>query len=354
MPLWYKGIIEEHSAVRNCAGLFDVSHMGRFLIEGREATNFLEYILPTNVAKVKTGRAFYSVLCNENGGIIDDTVTNKISNEKYMMVVNASNRDKDFSWLENHSRKFSIDLEDQSDEIALIAFQGPLVASLLQKICSVDLNAIKRFGLAYCQVKGKESLISRTGYTGEDGFEIAVLDTPLEDPTKAEEIWSKLLDLGREKGAMACGLGARDLLRLEAGMCLYGQDIDETTSPIEASLSNIIDLKKEVQFLGRTVIEGKVRNSTERKRVCFIMDQGGIPRHGYDIVFGGNKVGVVTSGSYSPLLKKGIGMAYVIAIRSDMGQTLSVRLKSSDRRASIVKTPFYDTSKYGYSRLTSV
>ncbi len=350
MPIWYRGIIEEHRAVRTTAGLFDVSHMGRFSIEGKDSTQYLNNILPTDLSKVKTGRAFYSTLCNEDGGILDDTVTNKISERKYLMVVNASNRAKDFEWLENHINDFSVELKNESDSTALIALQGPLATPLLQKTINVDLSEIRRFGISFCRIDGENCLVSRTGYTGEDGYEIVVIESPLDSPARAEKIWAKLLGLGREKEIMPCGLGARDLLRLEAGMCLYDQDIDEKTTPIEAALDRIVSLEKASLYPGRAKIEEQIRKGTERRRVAFLMDQDGIPRHGYDVFLGSGKIGDVTSGSFSPLLKKGIGMAYVPRSRSEIGQRLSVKIRDTERPAVVVKTPFYDTSKYGYSR----
>ncbi|MDH2899599.1 MAG: glycine cleavage system aminomethyltransferase GcvT [archaeon] len=349
MPLWYRGIIEEHNAVRNAAGLFDVSHMGRFSIKGNESTSFLNHVLPSDAKKVKENRAFYSTICNEKGGIIDDTVTNKLSENEYLMVVNAGNREKDWNWLEKHAEKFSVEMADLSDSIALIAFQGPLSLSLLQKSCDIDLSSLKRFGLAYCNLSETRCLISRTGYTGEDGFEIAVLDCPLYDPEKALKIWNNILEIGKDRGVLPCGLGARDSLRLEAGMCLYGNDIDDTTTPVEADLEFIISTEKNETYLGEKVIRSQLKNGTIRTRIAFSM-QSGIPRHGFDIKLAGSKVGTVTSGTFSPIVKKGIGMGYVPPELSENGRTVSVQIRSAEQPANIVSTPFYDQTKYGYKR----
>ena len=351
MPLWYRGIIEEHHAVRNAAGLFDVSHMGRYSIKGKDAASFLNYILPSDALKVKERRAFYSTLCNENGGIVDDTVTNKIGETDYLMVVNAGNREKDWNWLLAHSERFSVEICDFSNDIALIAFQGPLAQTLMQKLCDLELSQMKRFGLAYCNVSGIRCLVSRTGYTGEDGFELAVLDTPLGDPKKALKIWNDILDLGKEKGVLPCGLGARDSLRLEAGMCLYGNDLDDTTTPVEADLGFILTKENSDEYIGRKVIWSQLKNGTKRKRIAFSMKSGGIPRHGYEIKLAGSKIGTVTSGSFSPTIKNGIGMAYVPPEVSEKGRTISVQIRASEQPALIVGTPFYDTSKYGYKRV---
>jgi aminomethyltransferase len=350
MPVWYRGIIEEHVAVRVAAGLFDVSHMGRFSIKGGDSTAFLNHVLPSDAGKVKPAKAFYSTILNSQGGIVDDTVTNKLDDSDYLMVVNAGNRKKDWDWLQDHAQNFSVKLSDLSNEIALIAFQGPLTETLLQQLTDTDLSTIKRFGIAYCNILGKKCLLSRTGYTGEDGFEIAVMDTPIEDPANALSIWNKLLDLGKRTGVLPCGLGARDSLRLEAGMCLYGNDIDDTTTPVEADLAYVINMDKQEKYEGRDIIESQLKAGTKRKRIAFSMQSGGIPRHGYDLRFSGTKIGTVTSGTFSPTVKKGIGMGYVSPELSEKGETISVQVRSNEFAASVVSTPFYDTNLYGYKR----
>lgn len=352
MPLWYGGIIEEHNAVRNSAGLFDVSHMGRFLVKGEAASKFLNFVFPSDVAKFKAGRAFYSTLCNDAGGIIDDTITNKISENEYMVIVNASNRDKDLEWLREHMDNYSVEVDDISDSSALIAFQGPLALELLQNFCDVKLDSVKRSHFVFGCVGQEKCLVSRTGYTGEDGFEVVVFDTPVSDPKKAMKIWDMLLESGKGKGVLPCGLGARDLLRLEAGMCLHGQDIDDTTTPIEASLDVVVNLSKADSFIGRNPIEKQMLEGVTRKRVAFSMSQSGIPRHGYELRFAGKKVGAVTSGSFSPLTRKGIGMGYVPPALSGIGSTFGVDIRGSERMAEVVPVPFYDTTKYGYKRQT--
>lgn len=350
MPLWYSSIIEEHNAVRNSAGLFDVSHMGRFLIRGKDATAFLNHVLPSDAGRFKPNRAFYSTICNERGGIIDDAVTNKFSETDYTMVVNAANREKDMRWLNREIGTFSAVISDDSENSALMAFQGPLSPSLMQKITDIDLNSIRRFALARCNVGGVNCILSRTGYTGEDGFEITVLDTPVDDPKNAEMVWNRLLELGREGGALPCGLGARDSLRLEAGMCLYGNDIDDTTTPVEASLESVVSTDKPAEYVGKEIIESQLKGGTLRKRVAFSMLSGGIPRHGHEIKLAGSRVGTVTSGSFSPTAKKGIGMGYVPTPISEVGRMFSIQIRNEEQSASVVSTPFYDTTKYGYKR----
>ncbi len=350
MPLWYRGIIEEHNAVRNAAGLFDVSHMGRFSIKGGDATKSLNFVLPTDASRVKIGRAFYSTICNDQGGIIDDTVTCKLADSDYLTVVNASNREKDYNWLQAHLKDYSVELSDESENSALIAFQGPLAQSLLQTVADIELSRIRRFAFTRCKVSNSDCLVSRTGYTGEDGFEITVLDCPVDDPQKALGIWNRLLGLGSDKGVLPCGLGARDSLRLEAGMCLYGNDIDETTTPIEAALENIVSLEKSEDFVGRATIETQMKKGVSKKRIAFSMQSGGIPRHGHEINLSGQKIGVVTSGTFSPTSKNGIGMGYVPPEWSGLGQNLMIQIRAAEQVATVASTPFYDTSMFGYKR----
>lgn len=348
MPLWYSSISEEHLAVRNSAGLFDVSHMGRFMIRGSGASEFLSNLLSTNCNKIQYGRCFYSVICNEEGGIIDDVITSKFSSSQFYVVVNASNRAKDFDWLRRLSSSYDVALEDLSDATALIAFQGPLAASLLQQAAEQKVSELKRFSFTKAVVFGQECLVSRTGYTGEDGYEITLFDSPINDATKALKIWNGALDIGKNKGVVPCGLGARDTLRLEAGLCLYGQDIDESTSPLEASLDSVIDFDRE--FIGRKNLEMQKKSGLQRKRVAFVMLDAGIPRHSCEVRYAGVPVGTVTSGSYSPLLKKGIGMAYVPPNLSSVGQKLSIMIRGSDKTSEVSSVPLYDTCLYGYKR----
>ena len=349
MPLWYSSLSEEHMAVLNAAGLFDVSHMGRIMIRGRVASDFVSHLLPTNCNKIQFGRCFYSVNCSEQGGIIDDVVTSKFSPSQFYMVVNAGNRAKDFAWLQGVSSSYDVSLEDVSDASALIAFQGPLATSLLQQAAENNISNLKRFSFARAIVFGLECIVSRTGYTGEDGYEITVLDSPISDSTKVLKIWNGLLALGKTKGVLPCGLGARDTLRLEAGLCLYGQDIDEDTSPLEASLDNVIDFDNR-DFIGKKTLEMQRESGFERKRIAFAMLDPGIPRHSFEVKSAGVPVGKVTSGSYSPLLKKGIGMAYVPPNLSLVGQKLSIVIRGSDKISEVSSLPFYDTSRYGYKR----
>ena len=351
MPLWYSGIVDEHMAVRNTAGLFDVSHMGRVSIRGHEASDFLESLLPTSCMKIRDGRAFYSNMCNESGGIIDDVIVNRFSSDEYLMVINAGNREKDLSWIRNISQDYDVSLDDISDITALFALQGPLASHILQKLTEASLSELKRFSFVSSNVNGTHCLISRTGYTGEDGFELIIYDATNANNEKAANVWDQLLNHGRENGLLPCGLGARDSLRLEAGMCLYGQDIDETTSPIEASLEGIVDLNGR-KFVGSEALQSQQKKGVSRKRVAFSLIDSGIPRHGYDVFFSDKPAGKVTSGTFSPLLKKGIGMAYVPTPISSIGHKLGIKIHQAEKIAEVVGIPFYDTSRYGYKRKT--
>jgi aminomethyltransferase len=348
MPLWYRGIVEEHMAVRNSAGLFDVSHMGRVWITGIDATNFLSHLLPTNPAKIKDGRAFYSTICNESGGIVDDVITNRFASDRYLMIINAGNRAKDLSWLKSQSSSFDVSIDEISNNSALVALQGPFASQILQELTSIDLSTVRRFAFTEGKVAQENCLISRTGYTGEDGFEITIFDSPVDNPDRALKIWNEILSVGKDRGLLPCGLGARDSLRLEAGMCLYGQDIDEKTTPVEAALEFVLDDSHD--YVGKATIAGQQKAGTERKRVCFLMVDSAIPRHGFQVTFSSTDVGTVTSGSFSPVLKKGIGMAYVKSPLSEVGQAMTIDVRGSVKAARVTSAPFYDVSQYGFKR----
>lgn len=290
MPLQYKGIIQEHLAVRNNVGIFDVSHMGEIEIKGKDAYNFLQYLITNNLDKIGPGRAIYTHMCYENGGIVDDLIVYMFSKEHFILVVNASNIEKDFNWM----RKYSADIKDISSDIALISLQGPRACGVLVRLGGLgeSLSDLKRF---YFQKFG-DIIVSRTGYTGEDGFELFI------DWNKGEWLWDELMKFKPEP----VGLGARDTLRLEKGYPLYGNDIDETTTPIEAGLMWVVDLKKD--FIGR---EALLKHKSQRRLVRLEMKDQGIPRQGCAILYEGKKVGNITSGTYSPSLGKGIAMGYV-------------------------------------------
>lgn len=350
MPLQYKGMTPEHLAVRNNVGIFDISHMGRSIITGPDSERFLNHVITNDVSVLSPLSAQYSVMCNKKGGIIDDFVVYCLENEKFMMVSNASNREGDYDWLVRNGEGFDVKIEDVSDNVAMFAVQGPNAERTLQKISTADLSETERFKCAHLRLADTEVTISRTGYTGEDGFEIFVWDSSLERPDNAVELWKKILEVGKTFGIESCGLGARDTLRLEAGLCLYGNDIDDTTTPLEARLGFVVKFKKE-SFIGKDVLLKQKSEGIKRKRVGILMEERRIPRPGVGIYDDqGKEIGHVTSGTFSPLLRCGIGMAYVSTSHAVKGSTVNVKIRDTMAEGRIVSFPLYDTEKYGYKR----
>jgi len=349
MPIWYKGIIPEHMAVRNSVGIFDITHMGRTLITGAESEAFLNYVTTNDVAALTPLSAHYSNMCNEQGGIKDDFVLSRLEKEKFLIVYNAANRAEDYEWLVENSKRFNVRVEDVSDNIAMFAVQGPNAQKTLQKIADSDLSKIERFKCGWTKLAGLEGFVSRTGYTGEDGFEVFVWNTPLANPVDAVKVWNAILEAGKEFGIEPCGLGARDTLRLEAGMCLYGNDIDETTTPLEAGLGFVVKLKKEV-FIGKEALTKQKTEGIKRKRIGLMMLGKDIPRPQHEVWKNGEKIGNVTSGTFSPLLERGIAMAYAPVEHAVEGNKVEVKVRDKFAEAQVVKFPFYDTTKYGYAR----
>jgi len=349
MPLWYKDIRPEHLAVRNSVGIFDVTHMGRSLIVGSDVEKFLNYLITNNVTNLSPLTAQYSVMCNEEGGIKDDFVIAKLERDKFLMTYNAANREKDYDWLVQNATRFNVNVQDVSDDIALFAVQGPKAEKTLQKISSEDLSHIERFRCGWTRLNGVNSFVSRTGYTGEDGFEVYVWDTPLARPGNAVKVWNALLQAGEEFGIEPCGLGARDTLRLEAGMCLYGNDIDEDTTPIEALLGFVVKFEKG-DFIGKNALLKLKGEGARRKRIGFRMLEPGIPRQHYEIIKDNIKIGTVTSGTFSPLLEYGIAMAYVASDNANAGNKVKVKIRGREADGEMVKFPFFDSTRYGYTR----
>jgi len=349
MPLWYKDIKPEHLAVRNGAGIFDVTHMGRSLIVGPDAEKFLNYVITNNIASLTPLSAQYSVMCNEHGGIKDDFVVAKLEREKFLMTYNAANREKDYEWLVQNATRFNVDVQDMSDNIALFAVQGPKAEKTLQKISSENLGQIGRFKCGWTRLTDVDAFVSRTGYTGEDGFEVYVWNAPLEKPENAVKVWNVVLQAGKEFGIEPCGLGARDTLRLEAGMCLYGNDIDEVTTPLEALLSFVVKFEKG-DFIGKDALLKQKSEGAKRKRVGIRMLEPGVPRQNYEVFKDNSKVGVVTSGTFSPLLEYGIAMAYVASENANVGNNVKVKIREKIIDGEMVKFPFYDSTRYGYAR----
>ena len=331
MPIQYEGIVAEHRAVRNSAGLFDLSHMGEFFFKGRDAGATLDRLVSSDIAGLEVGQARYGLLTNERGTIVDDVIVYRTGDGEYMMVVNAANIAKDRAHIVAHL-KDEVTFDDRSYGTALVAIQGPRAAEILAAQTDADVRSLPSFGVAHGHVAGAGATVARTGYTGEDGFEVFVANAD------AAGVWDALLGSGRESGIKPIGLGARDTLRLEARFSLYGNDIDETTDPIEAGLGWTCKLDKE--FTGRDVIAGKKAEGPKRK-IAGLVIQGGVARHGHEVTQNGAVVGNVTSGTYGPTVEKNIALAYVPTPLTKIGTPLGVRIRGKDVPATVVKTPFY-------------
>ena len=351
MPLWYKDIKPEHLAVRNNVGIFDVTHMGRSLIKGPDAEKFLNHLITNNIAGLPLMGAQYSVMCNEHGGIKDDFVVSRLEPEAFLMTYNAANREKDYDWLIHNASEFEVKVEDVSDNVPLFAVQGPKAEKTLQRISSENLSKIGRFKCGWTEVAGIKAFVSRTGYTGEDGFEVYIWDTPVERPENAVKAWNAILQAGIEFGIETCGLGARDTLRLEAGMCLYGNDIGEDTTPLEALLGFVVKFEKG-DFIGKEALLIQKSEGVKKKRVGIRMLGRGVPRQHYEAYKGGARAGAVTSGTFSPLLEYGIAMAYVASEYANVGDKVQVKIRERMVDGEMVKFPFYDSTRYGYTRKT--
>ena len=334
MPIQYTGIVAEHRAVREDAGAFDLSHMGEFYFEGPKAQAAVDKLVSSDVAGLEVGQARYGLLCNDGGTIVDDVIVYRTGTDQLLMVVNAANIEKD----EKHVRKYlpkGVGFEDRSDETALIAVQGPRAADIVGSVAGNSVVALPPFGVKATRAAGAEAIIARTGYTGEDGFEVFVANAD------AARVWEALMTAGagdRGEVLTPIGLGARDTLRLEARFSLYGNDIDETTGPIEAGLGWTCKLDKE--FVGRDKIAKQKADGPKRK-IAGLVVAGGVARHGHDVVADGNAVGKVTSGTYGPTVAQNIALAYVPTELSKVGTALAVRIREKDVPATVVKTPFY-------------
>lgn len=281
---------------------------------------------------------------------MDDALIFRLQDQEYMIVYNAGNRLKDYDWILNNSSGLGVEVEDISDKVAMFAVQGPEARELVQHLSSDELLGIPRFGCSWTKLAGLKTLVSRTGYTGEDGFEVFVWDSPIDDPRNAKAVWNKLLEIGRAHELEPCGLGARDVLRLEAGLCLYGYDMDENTNPYEARLGFVVKLQK--NFIGKQKLQEAKEKGPSRVRVGMITERRTIPRHGFLIFHQANSVGEVTSGSLSPILNRGIAMGYVKRETAEEGTELNIQVRDRKEKAKVARPPFYDTTRYGYSRKT--
>lgn len=335
MPVQYEGVNAEHETVRNGVGVFDVSHMGEFLIEGPKALDLIQKVTSNDASKLAPGKAQYSCMPNETGGIVDDLIVYMIKEEQYLLVVNASNIDKDWAHIEKYNADFGATMRNLSDDYSLLAIQGPKSVEAMQSLTSVDLSAIKFYHFEVGPFAGIEHvIISATGYTGSGGFEIYCKNS------EVEQVWNKVFEAGAAYGIKPIGLAARDTLRLEMGYCLYGNDIDDSTSPLEAGLGWITKFTKD--FVNSENLAKQKEAGVTRKLVAFELTERGIPRHDYIIVDPqGNEIGKVTSGTMSPSTKKAIGLGYVIKAFAAEGSDIAVQIRNKHIPAKVVKLPFY-------------
>lgn len=335
MPIEYSGIIDEHLTVVNSVGVFDVSHMGEFWVKGPNALEFLQRVCSNDASKLELGKAQYSCFVNEKGGIVDDLIVYHFEPEKYLLVVNAANIEKDWNWCLTHNT-MGAELENASEWMAQLAIQGPKAKDLLQELTSVDLSAIPYYAFTTGSFAGVDNvIISNTGYTGAGGFELYFY------PEHGHKIWNALFEKGADYGIKPIGLGARDTLRLEMGFCLYGNDLDDQTSPLQAGLGWITKFADNKPFIGREVLEKEKLEGVTRRLCCFELLDKGIPRHGYEILNAEEKViGQVTSGTISPVLKSGIGMGYVMPEYATIGTSIQIKIRNKNLKAVVVKPPF--------------
>jgi len=335
MPVSYEGVNIEHETVRNEVGVFDVSHMGEFLIEGPNALDLIQKVTSNDASKLTVGKAQYSCLPNETGGIVDDLIVYRVKEETYLLVVNASNIEKDWNHISKYNKEYNAEIKDLSEKYSLLAIQGPKAVEAMQSITSVDLQQIKFYNFVVADFAGIDHvIISATGYTGSGGFEIYCKNT------EVKQVWDKVFEAGAKYGIKPIGLAARDTLRLEMGYCLYGNDITDETSPFEAGLGWITKFTKD--FVNSEALAKEKEHGPKQKLVAFELNDRGIPRQGYDIVDGqGKTIGKVTSGTMSPSLGKGIGLGYVPNIFTEIGSNINIQIRKNAIPATVVKLPFY-------------
>ncbi len=353
MPVRYTDIREEHMAVRTALGIFDTTHMSRFIIKGPEAQTFLQTLTTNNVGKLNVNEGQYTTCLNEQGGIHDDLTLYRVGEDEYIWITNASNGPKINDHLMKHSPRFEVEVIDNSREITMIAVQGPKALQLIKKIADRDISEYNRFSCNRVTLAGYDCYLCRTGYTGEDGVEILVLNTPFNDEGKKKAItfWEELLKQGEEFGVKPCGLGARDSTRLEAGLVLYGHELDEETSPIEARIPYAVKFKVEPHYIGYDVVKyHKDEGGIKKTRIGLVMIDRGIPREHYPVFLNGEEIGQISSGGLSPILNKGIALAYVKPESVNVGDTVEIDIKGRMRDAEVTIWPFYDSNLYGASR----
>ncbi|MCS0672416.1 glycine cleavage system aminomethyltransferase GcvT [Cytobacillus firmus] len=339
LPVQFSSIKEEHEAVRTKAGLFDVSHMGEIEVKGTDSLKYLQKMMTNDISKLKNSGAQYTAMCYENGGTVDDLLVYKIEDDHYLLVVNASNIEKDFNWLQDHAEG-NVELKNLSEDMAQLAIQGPLAEKVLQKLTGMNLSDIGFFKFQQdVDLNGKKALVSRTGYTGEDGFEVYC------DAQDAVALWIEILEAGKEEGVLPCGLGARDTLRFEANLALYGQELSPEITPLEAGIGFAVKVNKEADFIGKEVLKNQKENGVPRKLAGIEMIDRGIPRHGYPVYKGEELIGEVTTGTQSPTLKKNIGLVLIKKEHAEPGTELEVEIRGKRLKAKIAATPFYKREK---------
>jgi aminomethyltransferase len=334
MPLEFSGIVKEHNAVRENAGLFDVSHMGEIIIKGKQALDLVQILTPNDAARLSVGKAQYSALTTPAGTFVDDLLVYCLHEDEFLLVVNAANTTKDFQWICQHAESYAVEVENVSHDYTQLALQGPGAVEILQPLTDVGLDTLTPFGYSMGEVVGEECLVSRTGYTGEDGFEIYTRST------RPEKIWNVIMDEGKDPRVLPIGLGARDTLRLEATLMLYGNDIDETTTVLEANLGWLVKFKKG-DFLGRQALLEQREKGISKRIAGFEIIEKGIARSHYSVFAGGQKVSEVTSGTYSPFLKKSIGLTYLPVAFTEPGTEIWVEIHGRRVKAEVILTPFY-------------
>jgi len=335
MPVQYSSIISEHKAVRNSVGVFDVSHMGEIFISGERALDFVQLITINDASKLEPGKVQYSAMCYTDGGIVDDLLVYKIADDNFMLVVNASNIEKDFNWMVENN-EYSVEINNSSDDYSLLAVQGPNSGKVIQKLLDDELN-LEYYNFTQTRLANVGMIISRTGYTGELGYELYFTG----DDADAEKVWNKVFEAGKEFDIQPAGLAARDSLRLEMGFCLYGNDIDQTTNTIEAGLGWITKLKKD-KFVGQEAIKKIKEEGINRRLVAIISNERIFPRQGYEIVSDGKKIGGITSGTVSPMLDKPIALGYIDAEYKSVGTKVNIVIRNKEIPAEIVKLPFIE------------
>jgi len=336
LPVQYEGLIAEHNAVRSTAGLFDVSHMGGIVVKGKDALAFLQYLLTNDIASIGDNEIIYTLMCYPDGGVVDDFLVYRYSEDEYFLVVNAANTDKDFKWMIDNKKDFNIIIENKSDQISIVAIQGPESKTILQKLTNYDLSNIKPFHFEKkVNIADVECMISRTGYTGEDGFEIYASNEGI------IKVWNSLLEKGKEHGIQPAGLGARDTLRFEAGMPLYGNEISKDINPLEGGLKFFVKLDKEEDYIGKEALNKVWTEGLKRKTVGFEMVDRGIPREGYEVFKNGEKIGHVTTGYMSPTLKKSIGVALLDIEHTKLGTEIDIMIRNKPAKAKTINKRFY-------------